>query len=290
MPLINDIIIRVEEVNLTLLLMIQILQKHKNTQQVYYKRNINKDTIAEFLLKLSYETWESIFAENDVNEIYNSFLNIFLRHYHSCFPMTKTNKLSRYKFWITTGIRTSCKHKSELYSERRKHKNPALDKYYKDYCGILSKVIKGAKKLEYDRRILKLTNKMRTSWNLINIERGKDMNNQIIQSIDIDDKTTADHQTIANTINKHFIMVPEIINNNNVDNYNPTMHNRYNQNVHHLFMANASQTSFPSMKFTCTTEKEIDSIIKFLKPSNSSGYDEITTKYHRSSPPTLPLH
>ena len=41
-------------------------------------------------------------------------------------------------------------------------------------------------------------------------------------------------------------------------------------------MANASQTSFPGMKFTCTTEKEINSIIKSFKPSNSSGYDEIT--------------
>jgi hypothetical protein len=131
--------------------------------------------------------------------------------------------------------------------------------------------------MEYDGRTLKSTNKMRTSWNLINIKRGKDINNQIVQSIDIGDKTTADHQTIANTFNKNFIMIPEIINKNNVDNYNPTMHNRYKQNVHHHFMANASQTSFPSMKFTCTTEKEIDSIIKSLKPSNSSGYNEIIT-------------
>jgi hypothetical protein len=102
---------------------------------------------------------------------------------------------------------------------------------------------------------------MRTSWNLINIKRDKDMNNQIIQSTDIDDKTTADHQTIANTFNKHFIMIPEIINKTYVDNYNPTMHNIYNQNVHHHFMANASQTSFPSMKFSYTTEKEIDGTV-----------------------------
>jgi hypothetical protein len=79
------------------------------------------------------------------------------------------------------------------------------------------------------------------------------MNNQIIQSIDIDGRTIADHQTIMNTFNKHFIMIPEMINKKNMDNYNPTMHNRCNQNVHHHFMANVSQTSFPSMKFTCTT-------------------------------------
>ena len=41
-------------------------------------------------------------------------------------------------------------------------------------------------------------------------------------------------------------------------------------------MANAFHTPFPSMKFTCTTEKEISKIIKSQR-SNSLGYDEITT-------------
>ena len=59
---------------------------------------------------------------------------------------------------------------------------------------------------------LNSTNKMRTSWNLINIERGKNMNNQIIESTNIGGKTTADHQTIADNFNKHFIMIPDTIN------------------------------------------------------------------------------
>jgi hypothetical protein len=53
---------------------------------------------------------------------------------------------------------------------------------------------------------------MKTSWNLINLERGKGMKNQIIQSLNISNKTTVDHQTIADTFNKHFIMIPDIIN------------------------------------------------------------------------------
>ena len=123
------------------LLTIQIFQKHINNQHVYYKRDINQLTIMEFQLRLSYETWEKIFTKNDVNEIYNSFLNIFLRHYYFCFSVTKNNRLSYSKPRITTGIRISCKHKRELYTECRKYKNPTLDKYYKDYCRILSKVI-----------------------------------------------------------------------------------------------------------------------------------------------------
>ena len=100
----------------------------------------------ELQLKLSYETGDSIFTKSDVNEIYNTFLNTFLRHYHSCFLVIKTNILSYGRLWITSGIRTSCKYKRELYMECRKYKNPTPDKYYKDCCRILSKVINEAKK------------------------------------------------------------------------------------------------------------------------------------------------
>jgi hypothetical protein len=259
------------------LLTIQTFQKHINNQQVYYKRDINQFTIAELPLKLSYETWESVFTNNDVNEMYNSFLNTFLRYYHSCFPMIKTNKLPYGKPWITAGIRTSRKHKRELYMEYRKYKYPTQTRFRKDYCRISSKVIKEAKKMEYDRRILNSTTRMKSSWNLINTERGKGMNSQIIQLLNVDGETIADHQTIADTFNKHFITILDTINKKNTDkNYSAETY-RNNQNSYHHLLSNAFQTSLSSMKFTCTTGKEINSIIKSLKPSNSSGYDEITT-------------
>jgi hypothetical protein len=87
------------------------------------------------------------------------------------------------------------------------------------------------------------------------------MNSQIIQLLNVDGETNADHQTIADIFNKHFIMIPDMINKNNIDkNYSDETY-RNNQNAYCHFMANASQTSFSSMKFTCTTEKEINSII-----------------------------
>jgi hypothetical protein len=118
------------------------------------------------------------------------------------------------------------------------------------------------------------------------------MNNQIIQSINIGSETTTHHQTIADTLNKHFIMILDKINRNNIDNYYSAETNRKNQNVSCRFMANATETSFPSMKFACTTENEITSIIKSLKPSNSSGYDEITTTILQACSPyiTSPLN
>jgi hypothetical protein len=40
-------------------------------------RKINNHAIAEFQLKLSYENWDGIFVENDVNNLFNTFHNIF---------------------------------------------------------------------------------------------------------------------------------------------------------------------------------------------------------------------
>ena len=43
----------------------------------------------------------------------------------------------------------------------------------------------------------------------------------------------------------------------------------------------------PSMKCNCTTTKEFERIIKFLKAKNSYGYDEMSTKILKTSGPFI---
>jgi hypothetical protein len=43
----------------------------------------------DFKTKLSYEIWDTIFGENDVNKIFNNFHNTFLRIFYSSFPEKK---------------------------------------------------------------------------------------------------------------------------------------------------------------------------------------------------------
>jgi len=52
-------------------------------------RKINKYTISDFIDKLSCESWDSIFNSEDVNVMFNSFLNIYLRIFYSSFPLKK---------------------------------------------------------------------------------------------------------------------------------------------------------------------------------------------------------
>jgi hypothetical protein len=166
--------------------------------------------------------------------------------------------------------------------ELKKNNNPVLKKYFKDYCQIFSKVIKEAKRMEYDRRILNSFNVMRTSWKLMNKEVGKDQKIHGSQSLNINGMSTTNHQIIANAFNKHFTTIPTMISQNIIASNCSTKTSVNNQNNLSFSLNNVFQTSFPSIKYHCTTTKEIENIIRSLKSSNSCGYVEVPMKLLKS--------
>jgi hypothetical protein len=101
-------------------------------------KNINKYTISDFIDKLSCKSWDSIFNSEDLNVMFNSFLNIYLKIFYSSFPLKKViNRNNKDNNWITLGIKTSCRHKKELYlifssSNNQGFKNTT--KYTVKYC------------------------------------------------------------------------------------------------------------------------------------------------------------
>jgi hypothetical protein len=56
----------------------------------------------DFDIKLSYELWEDIFAEKNVNTAFNNFLNTYLRIFYSSFPLKKVYFKSYNKAWLTS--------------------------------------------------------------------------------------------------------------------------------------------------------------------------------------------
>jgi hypothetical protein len=55
-------------------------------------REINKQTIGEFLIKLSYETWDQSFSSENVNEMLNLFLDKYLKIITLVFYKQKKSK------------------------------------------------------------------------------------------------------------------------------------------------------------------------------------------------------
>jgi hypothetical protein len=109
-----------------------------------YTRNYSSYNISTFQELLSYERWDDVLVSDDVNNIFNSFLDTYLKIFHSCFIKKKITPKSKCNPWRTHGIRISCKRKSELCL--RQDNDPNLKLYYRKYCKTLAKVIKEARK------------------------------------------------------------------------------------------------------------------------------------------------
>jgi hypothetical protein len=71
-------------------------------------RNINKYSLENFKVRLSYESWDSIFSNNDnmdVDSLFNIFLNSYLRIVYTSFPLRKIFEKGKIRQWITIGIK-----------------------------------------------------------------------------------------------------------------------------------------------------------------------------------------
>ena len=246
-----------------------------------YIRNINKSTIAEFQLQLSGEQWDNIFGNDNVNEMFNHFLNTFLRYYYSCFPKKEIKSNNTHNQWITRGIKISCKRKKELFLLCKHSNDLNLKLYYKRYCAVLSKVIFTAKKLHYNNIILNSENKMKSTWKIINEERGKTKRDIDIQSLVLDNNVITDQNQIANTLNTYFLSIADSINSNNNKSVNTNLTNPIS------YLTNSFGKPFTKISWQYASTYEVENIIKSLKTKNSCGYDEVSNRIIKFSAPFI---
>jgi hypothetical protein len=98
----------------------------------YTKRQVNRMNIENIMFNLSFETWDEVFADDDVDKIFNSFFNSYLRAFNNSFPVRKIFHKYSNRPWLTAGIRISCHHKRNLYMLCRDLKSPILLAHYKN--------------------------------------------------------------------------------------------------------------------------------------------------------------
>jgi len=130
-------------------------------------RKTDNNSISKCTFLLSYKNWEDVFLEKSVNIIFNNFLNTYLRIFYASFQITKSQNSYKSKPWLTNGIRISRANKRKIYLTYRNSNDLNHEEYYKKYCQILSTVIMAAKKLHYNKLLLKYNNKPKTIWNIV---------------------------------------------------------------------------------------------------------------------------
>jgi hypothetical protein len=241
-----------------------------------FTRKIDCDTSRSFTEDLSYENWEEIFLDDDVNKIFNKFLDTYIKIFNANFPMVIKKKSTKPNSWITSGIKISCKNKRNLYVKYRNSRDPTHKAQYKDYCKILSSVIRAAKKMYFDALIQKSNNKIKTTWNLVksllNNKTNTNMNNT---------NDNINNQNTANAFNSYFASVADnIINNSRKTN------SVYSDCPLEYLRLNCNQPNF-SFTLKNTTAHEINKIIQSMKPKDSHGYDEISIRILKMSAPFI---
>jgi hypothetical protein len=256
--------------------------------QYYIKRQINGRNIENLKFKLSFEAWDDVFTEGDVDKLFNSFLNTYLRIYNSCFPYQKITCSYDNKAWLTAGIRNSCQHKRHLFLLCRSIKSPTLLAYYKKYTEILRAVMKKAKRIYYNKLIINSDDKTKTIWKIVNKEASKYNNNNNNKNHDHpllikDRKRISNGLQIANAFNVHFTTIMDKLP------YGPhTNAGAYdNRDKFFQYLTRVNLGPISQIKNVPVTSKEIKDIMKSIKNKNSFGYDEISSRVLKLSMPFI---
>jgi hypothetical protein len=119
---------------------------------------------------------------------------------------------------------------------------------------------------------------MKSTWRIINEEKGKPKHNCGIQSLMSDNKLIRNQKEIADTFNRYFITTADsiLVNNNN---------NKHSTNTVNpiTYLRDIFNSLFSKITWKYTNTHEIEKIIKSLKSKDSSGYDEITSRIIKAS-------
>lgn len=227
------------------------------------KRKFTENNISAFKSYLSKINWSTIIdSNNNINENFYSFTATIQKNLDTCIPKTqvKIKKQLNKKSWLTTGIKTSCKHKRLLKILITKTNNPILHEHYKHYEKLLKNTVKKSKKLDYINKIKNSNNITKTMWHMIKKRTNKlPKKNRINIKLNINNSITDDPSIIANYFNNFFVSVgagdgPCVRNAAGRPVLNPTPNSFYLQPV---------------------TEIEIRHIIRNLKNKSSFGHDEL---------------
>jgi hypothetical protein len=139
-----------------------------------YCRKFSKENIDLFSKYLLSESWFNVY-QSPVDKKYDSFSNLFLYYFNMCFPkvlITKYKKMSNP--WITDEVKDKKRELMELSKSFRETKNVKLRSEIKDKRKCLKKTINKLKREFFDSKVSQSSNVVKTTWQMINSEVGKD--------------------------------------------------------------------------------------------------------------------
>ena len=216
----------------------QYIHKETFNKTFINKRVINDVTKKGIIKDLENLYWDEILAEEDVNIIYNKFVNLFTNLFNPNCPVNTSNitqgkrKTKRPdKPWMTTCLKNACKKKNMLYKQFLKNRIIEREAKYKKYKNKLTAILRYSEKQHYSN-ILELNKmNMKETWKILNtLINKKEKGSQYPTQFNDDARKVTGNFDIANGFNRLFSNIGPALA-RNIPNGNTNLTNYLNQKV-----------------------------------------------------------
>ena len=242
--------------------------KNRPFVRLYTQKNIDK-----FNENINSE--QPLISPNELTETDTSF-DILTTNYQKLFdkyfPYVRMSKKEfKSKPHITKGIKVSIRHKNKLHKKYLNNPTEVNKAAWKKFRNKTSELIKRAETLYYKSILSKHNNTSKNLWDTFGkILNEKKIKHNKISSLKVNNELQTEPQKIAESFNKFFSEIGENLAKKFAN--DGTDYKKYlkDPTTHSMFLFN-------------TTETEIAKIIKSLKNTNSTGYDNFSTKFIKLS-------
>ena len=213
----------------------------------------------------------------DTNSSFTTFSSNLLSLFDKYFPYVRiSRKAFKDKPHITSGIKVSIKQRAKLFKKYLNNPTDANEAIFKRFRNKANEIIKKAEALYYRKQLSEHKNSSKALWNTFgNILNSKKIKHKKIGTINSNGTKLTDPQSISETLNNFFSEV------------GGKLANKFSSNNNSDFKKYLGTPVPESMLLTNTSQTEILEIIKSLKNTNSTGYDDLSTKFIKLAAPLI---
>jgi hypothetical protein len=161
------------------------LDKEPKQTKYAMRRSFSKKQIESFALLLEEASWDSIYVQEGVNNMFNEFMIIFNNIFNIAFPLKRkiiTKPSAKINNWYTPELKSMSGEVIRLYSITKSVLSTFKDQnnYFCELTKYKSQIQEN-KRAENEKTIKQSNNRSRTAWELIhkNSNKTKDSDNEI---------------------------------------------------------------------------------------------------------------
>ena len=249
---------------------LKINNSDRTESNMYSTWNFRSYIKTKFLSDLQHCEMNEVLNINDPEQAFNTFLFKFKKCCDDNLSIiTKRNKNTPRKPWITKSLLSCIQNKHKLYSRILKNDSDITIEYFTRYKNTLTNILKKAK-LEYFHNLFELAgNDSRKTWTYIKNILKANTKESLPSKIVKDDTTITDVKMMADMFNDFFI------------NVGPKLAEKINSHYDHTTMLTNTYNS--SAFFAPVINKEIDALINEVNIKKAIGHDGIHPKLIKDS-------